>query len=193
MRSRAPTHTGCAALAALAAVALAGARTPPALADTCGRTPSALGPRSVPFGNARQQPSLAVARGRLSFAAVVPRSFGRPFRIWASAGERQFRSLGVVYRRTDRDWFQLNQSLAGSSRPTYDAVARDVARRDPCGLDARLARLDDGSLALVIVAPDRTVVNFRRGTLSFQVLGPAGALGRHEAVRLANVVLGAGR
>ncbi len=56
----------------------------------------------------------------------------------------------MVYRETDDDWFQLTQSLAGAPRSTYEALARDLARRDPCGSDARLARLANGSLALVI-------------------------------------------
>lgn len=187
VQRRAQRMRGWVAVVAALAVTTLGVAVPPAAADTCGRTPSGIGPRTAPSGLARQQPSLDVALAGLPFRPVVPRSFGRPFRIWVRAGEPRFRSLGLVYRRSEREWFQVSQSRSTTARAVQEAFARDVAQRDPCGFDARLARLAGGSLALVIVAPDRVVVNFRRGGLDFQVLGSR-ALGRREVVRLANVL-----
>ncbi len=175
-------------LVALVAVAVLVSGARPGRADSCATRPAAIGPRTVPFGHARQLHSVGAARALLPFRPVVPRTLGRPFRTYVRAGERRFRALGLVYRETDDDWFQLTQSLAGAPRSTYEALARDLARRDPCGSDARLVRLADGSLAVVIAERDRLVIDFRRGRLSLMILGPRRSLSRAEALRIANEV-----
>lgn len=133
----------------------------------------------------RQMPSLAAARQLVAFDPLVPA--GRPFRIHVSRESRSpQRSLSLTYRAADGRRYALSQGRAWDTREQYDSFIRDMARRDPCGVDASAHRLNDGSLALLIEASNRRVLNFRVGNVNLLLLGSPSSLSRAKAFSLAN-------
>jgi hypothetical protein len=133
-------------------------------------------------------PSLAAARRLILFEPRTPS--GRPFRIYVSPESRPVhRRLTLVYRSAAGHRYALSQSVAGESRTGFDAFARDIALRDPCGSQASTVRLADANIALLIEAGDRRVVNFRIGKLALQLLGPPQSFSRARALALANALL----
>lgn len=159
-----------------------------AKSTSCARDAPRIGPFSRPFANSWQVSDIRSAARLLSFRPLVPKRWGRPFRVYVQARsiERRQRMFGLVYRRAPADWVQISESLAGAPQAVYDELIVDLARRDLCGSDARLVRLADGSRALTIRTDDRFVVNFRRGRVGVLLLGPAQAFSRSEALALAN-------
>lgn len=170
------------------ATVAAGASSLPAVAaptNTC-RKP---GSEELRFAVGRQLASLSAAERLIAFKPPAPS--GRPFRFYVTLEQRPVhRRLTLVYRSATGHRYALSQSLAGDGRARFDALAREIADRDPCGSRASTFRLADGNIALLIEAQDRRVLNFRAGKLAMQLIGPPETFSRARAVALANDLLG---